>query len=191
MTKDRNEIRQALKKITEENEPMYLTQYAKAVGVTNAEVKMLLSEIGIVPKVYNLKNSICWKCKHLDCPWMLYCKPIAGWQAEQTLIEDAVSSFTSYDIKHCPQFEARAKTPMGKLIERIYSEIDVKNAGKKSAVYVRLKLSPKNFEIIRDKKQFIEDLMNLEIIEDDEIKNFKLEEYNEQSTDEDSENQTA
>ena len=54
-------------------------------------------------------SQLCWRCKNAcgGCSWSKEFKPVAGWEAEQTIIRDTLGDFQSYKIKECPEFIRR------------------------------------------------------------------------------------
>lgn len=54
------------------------------------------------------RQTLCWKCKRLDCSWMRNLIPVPGWTAEPSQIKNQnsnVRSLKSYFVKACPLFK--------------------------------------------------------------------------------------
>lgn len=53
-------------------------------------------------------GQLCWQCKNAcgGCSWSRKVNPmpVAGWDAEPTIVKDCDGDFPSYKIKKCPLF---------------------------------------------------------------------------------------
>lgn len=47
------------------------------------------------------KDTLCWCCDNLDCPWLLKKKPIKGWTARKHKFP---TGGISYHVDECPEF---------------------------------------------------------------------------------------
>lgn len=59
------------------------------------------------------KPTLCFSCIRLDCSWMRYLEPVAGWDAKKTVIKNTViknkikgkdASMPSYCVESCPGY---------------------------------------------------------------------------------------
>ena len=51
------------------------------------------------------KQSLCWECKNISCPWIKSGKPVKGWQAKETVIPNPEKDIKSYNVTKCPEFK--------------------------------------------------------------------------------------
>ena len=52
------------------------------------------------------KWQLCFTCKNVcdGCVWSKYFLPVAGWEAEPTIVKDSGGDFSSYKIHKCPKY---------------------------------------------------------------------------------------
>lgn len=60
-------------------------------------------------KAKHVKQTICWECSKLDCPWMQDAIPVKNWIAEPSVIKDNNGDIKSYCVIHCPLYERSKK----------------------------------------------------------------------------------
>lgn len=51
-------------------------------------------------------GTLCWDCKLAvgKCEWSLLEKPVPGWDATLTVVNDVEGKFSSYQVHDCPKF---------------------------------------------------------------------------------------
>lgn len=55
------------------------------------------------------RQTICWECSRLDCPWMQDSIPVKGWIAEPSVIKNKNGDIKSFCVMQCPMYEKRKK----------------------------------------------------------------------------------
>lgn len=63
------------------------------------------------PETYHRNNQPCWSCKKAcgGCSWSREFKPVDGWEAIPTKIQNMDSITESFNIKYCPQYEKESR----------------------------------------------------------------------------------
>lgn len=68
-------------------------------------------------------ETLCWICKKAigGCSWARELKPVKGWEAEETKIQEEGYTQRSYHVKSCPEFQPDKKqiTTLAKIAEMI------------------------------------------------------------------------
>lgn len=78
-----------------------------------------------------MKETLCWECANScgGCSWSQEFKPVEGWEAEPTIVEDTQCEYESFNVKSCPQFKPDRKrvvtyedisTMLGKSIRTLF-----------------------------------------------------------------------
>ena len=63
--------------------------------------------------MYKATDSLCWDCGRAlgGCSWSKRFKPVKGWEAEKTVIQDVRGDCESYHVISCPRYRPdRRKT---------------------------------------------------------------------------------
>lgn len=84
-----------------------------------------------------VRDTICWKCQNTKCNWTQSFKPVEGWQAEKTIIENYCPA-ESFIVNECPEFisESENKAKFRETAQNIFKEAHKQNIHKFTTVYI-------------------------------------------------------
>ena len=120
-------------------------------------------------------KTLCLTCENCygGCSWSLDFVPVENWTAERRDLKDAwLGKMESYIVQKCPEYIKTETTKGKEILRKIYKQIDKKDE-KAVKIYINTKLLKCIVKEIN--LHDLEKLMQLEIMPDRNIENFRLE----------------